>query len=360
MYDRKWKKSKLPKKNKFKKETLNNLKIKEILKKILCNPNVCSKEWIWQQYDHTVMGDTIQKPGGDAGVVRVHGTDKAVAATVDSSAVYCWAHPLTGGKQIVCESWRNLISVGATPVAITNCLNFGSPENDMNMGEFVECVQGIGEASEYLNFPVVSGNVSFYNQTKEVGIKPTPSIGGVGLLKNFKKMITMDLKQIDNLVMVIGKTEGHLDQSLFARSILDEKNGPPPEINLFNEKNNGQTLLKLIEKNFIKSAHDISLGGLLTSLSKMCIKGDKGINLKKPKFLINEIDYFFAEDQGRYIIEIEPKNFKEVTKILDDNSVHYDELGTIIDEYMIIDQKTKVTIDELKSYNTNWLIDFMN
>ena len=360
MYDRKWKKSKLPKKNKFKKETLNNLKIKEILKKILCNPNVCSKEWIWQQYDHTVMGDTIQKPGGDAGVVRVHGTDKAVAATVDSSAVYCWAHPLTGGKQIVCESWRNLISVGATPVAITNCLNFGSPENDMNMGEFVECVQGIGEASEYLNFPVVSGNVSFYNQTKEVGIKPTPSIGGVGLLKNFKKMITMDLKQIDNLVMVIGKTEGHLDQSLFARSILDEKNGPPPEINLFNEKNNGQTLLKLIEKNFIKSAHDISLGGLLTSLSKMCIKGDKGINLKKPKFLINEIDYFFAEDQGRYIIEIEPKNFKEVTKILDDNSVHYDELGTIIDEYMIIDQKTKVTIDELKSYNTNWLTNYMS
>jgi phosphoribosylformylglycinamidine synthase len=174
MYDRKWKKAKLPKKNKIKKEELKNLKIIDILKKVLSHPNVCSKEWIWQQYDHTVMGDTIQKPGGDSGVVRVHGTHKAVAASVDSSAVYCWAHPLTGGKQVVCESFRNLISVGAKPVAITNCLNFGSPENEENMGEFVECVQGIGEAAGYLKFPVVSGNVSFYNQTKDEGIKPYP------------------------------------------------------------------------------------------------------------------------------------------------------------------------------------------
>ncbi len=264
MYDRKWKKAKLPKKNRIKKETFTKLKIKDVLSKILSNPNVCSKEWIWQQYDHTVMGDTIQKPGGDSGVVRVHGTNKAVAATVDSSAVYCWAHPLSGGKQIVCESWRNLISVGATPIAITNCLNFGSPENEDNMGEFVECVQGIGEASKYLNFPVVSGNVSFYNQTKEVGIKPTPSIGGVGLIKNYKNMITMDFKEINNLVLIIGKTEGHIDQSLFARTILDEKNGPPPEINLFNEKNNGQSLLSLIEKDcplFFSLKRFISGGG---------------------------------------------------------------------------------------------------
>ena len=182
MYDRKWKKSKLPKKIKLDKKKINNLKIKDTLKKILSSPNVCSKEWIWQQYDHTVMGDTIQKPGGDAGVVKVHGTEKAIAATVDSSATYCWAHPLTGGKQVVCETWRNLISVGAKPVAITNCLNFGSPEKEENMGEFVECVQGIGEACKYLNYPVVSGNVSFYNQTKEIGIKPTPPMDGVGLI----------------------------------------------------------------------------------------------------------------------------------------------------------------------------------
>ena len=360
MYDRKWKKAKLPKKNKIKKETYSNLKIKDVLKKILSNPNVCSKKWIWEQYDHTVMGDTIQKPGGNSGVVRVHGTNKAVAASVDSSAVYCWAHPLTGGKQVVAESWRNLISVGASPIAITNCLNFGSPENEDNMGEFVECVQGIGEASKYLDFPVVSGNVSFYNQTKEVGIKPTPSIGGVGLIKDYKKMVTLDFKEKNNLVLVIGKTEGHIDQSLFARTILDEKNGPPPEVNLFNEKNNGESLLSLINKDYIKSAHDVSLGGIITALSKMCIKGNKGIKLNKLKNLINEIDFLFAEDQGRYIIEIDPKNLKEVVKILDKNSVHHEELGIIIENDMIIDDKTKVTIDELKSYNTNWLESYMS
>ena len=360
MYDRKWKKTKLPKKNLIKKEEFKKFKIKEVLNKILSNPNVCSKEWIWQQYDHTVMGDTIQKPGGDSGVVRVHGTNKAVAATVDSSAIYCWAHPLTGGKQVVCESWRNLISVGATPIAITNCLNFGSPEKEENMGEFVECVQGIGEACEYLKFPVVSGNVSFYNQTKEIGIKPTPSIGGVGLIKDYKQMITMDFKEINNLVLIIGKTEGHIDQSLFARNILNEKNGPPPEINLFNEKNNGETVLQLIKGNLIRSAHDVSIGGIITAVSKMCIKGNKGIEFNKPKYFMSEIEYLFSEDQGRYVLEIEPKNLKKVINILDKNSVHYDELGKITDKKMIINGKTKVTIDELKSYNTNWLTNYMN
>ena len=360
MYDRKWKKAKLPKKNKIKKEDIKNLKIIDVLKKILSNPNICSKEWIWQQYDHTVMGDTIQKPGGDSGVVRIHGTDKAIAATVDSSAVYCWAHPLTGGKQVVCESFRNLISVGAKPVAITNCLNFGSPENQDNMGEFVECVQGIGEAAKFLNFPIVSGNVSFYNQTKEEGIKPTPSIGGVGLIKDYRKMITMDFKEIDNIVLVIGKTEGHIDQSLFARNILDEKNGPPPEINLFNEKNNGETLLKLIENNLIKSAHDISLGGIITAVTKMCIKGNKGIKIQKPKYLINEIEYLFAEDQGRYIVEINKKDLKKVTELFNKNAVHFDELGSIIEKELFINNKTKVTIDELRTCNTSWLKDYMS
>ena len=359
MYDRKWKKAKLPKRIKIEKELFKTLKVKNVLNKILSNPNVCSKEWIWQQYDHTVMGDTIQKPGGDAGVVRVHGTNKAVAASVDSSAVYCWAHPLSGGKQIVCESWRNLISVGAKPIAITNCLNFGSPENQENMGEFVECVQGLGEASAYLEFPVVSGNVSFYNQTKDIGIKPTPAIGGVGLIKDYQDMVTMDLKEADNILLVIGKTEGHLDQSLFARDILNEKNGPPPEINLFNEKNNGETILKLIDKKFIKSAHDVSLGGIITALSKMCIKGKKGATLKKPNYLINQFEYLFGEDQGRYIIEISKDDLESATKILQENSVHFDELGSVIDDSLIIDDKTKVSIDDLIKSHTNWLTNYM-
>ena len=173
-------------------------------------------------------------------------------------------------------------------------------------------------------------------------------------------MVTMNFKEINNIVMVIGKTEGHIDQSLFARSILDEKNGPPPEVNLFNEKNNGESLLNLIQKGHIKSAHDISLGGIITAVSKMAIKGNKGIKFNKSKNLISEIDYLFSEDQGRYIIEINPKDLKEVTKTLDQNSVYHEELGIIIEKDMIINQKTKVTIDELKSYNSNWLTNFMS
>ena len=186
IYDRKWKKTKLPQKIKFNDDDLKKLKITEVLKKILTNPNICDKECIWQQYDHTVMGDTIQKPGGDSGVVRVHGTNKAVAASVDSSAVYCYAHPLTGGKQIVCESWRNLISVGAKPLAITNCLNFGNPENKYVMHEFVETVTSMKDVCKKLKFPVVSGNVSFYNETSGKGIMPTPVIGAVGLIENYE------------------------------------------------------------------------------------------------------------------------------------------------------------------------------
>ena len=359
IYDRKWKKTKLPQKIKFNDDDLKKLKITEVLKKILTNPNICDKECIWQQYDHTVMGDTIQKPGGDSGVVRVHGTNKAVAASVDSSAVYCYAHPLTGGKQIVCESWRNLISVGAKPIAITNCLNFGNPEKEKNMGEFVECVQGISEASKYLDFPVVSGNVSFYNETKNKGIKPTPSIGGVGLIKNYKKMVTMDLKKVDNLVIVIGKTEGHLDQSIFARSILSEKKGPPPEINLFNEKNNGETILKLIEERLIESAHDISLGGIIIALARMCIKGNKGVKLNKLKSLINKFQYFFGEDQGRYIIEITKDNLKKVKEILNNNSVHYDELAIVVEKDIIIDEEPILSVDELMLSNKKWLKEYM-
>ena len=358
-YDRKWKKTKLPQKIKFKKENFKSLKINNCLIKLLSNPNICEKKWIWNQYDHTVMGDTIQKPGGDAGVVRIHGTEKAVAASVDSSATYCFAHPLTGGKQVVCESWRNLISVGAEPIAITNCLNFGNPEKEKNMGEFVECVQGISEACKYLDFPVVSGNVSFYNETKDKGIKPTPSIGGVGLLKNYKNMLTMDLKNEGNVILVIGKTEGHLDQSVFARNVLNEKKGPPPEINLFNEKNNGSTVMKLMKEKLILSCRDVSLGGILVAITKMCIKGKKGVKLNKLKSLINKFEFFFSEDQGRYIIEVSKKNLKKIENILKENSVHFDNLGEVQkDNYINIDSE-KISVDELSKHNKNWLMEYM-
>ena len=359
-YDRKWKEKKIPNKNKINKDLYKNLKIFEVLKKIIRSPNICSKEWIWRQYDHTVMGDTIQKPGGDAGVIRVHGTNKAIAASVDSSANYCFSHPLTGGKQIVCESWRNLIAVGAKPIAITNCLNFGNPEKEKNMGEFVESLKGIGEACKYLEYPVVSGNVSFYNETKSKGIKPTPSIGGVGLLKDYKKMISMDLKKVGNIVLLIGKTEGHIDQSIFATEIINQKKGPPPEINLFNEKNNGETILKLMAEGFIKSAHDVSIGGSLVAISKMCILGLKGINIIKPKSLINYFEYFFGEDQGRYLIEVENKDLEKVKSILEKNSVYFEEFGKIQEKSITIKDKLNVTIDELTKENKSWLIEYMS
>mgnify|MGYP001295267924 FL=1 len=358
-YDRKWKKAKLPQKIKFKKENFKSLKLDNCIKKLLSNPNICEKKWVWNQYDHTVMGDTIQKPGGDAGVVRIHGTEKAVAACVDSSASYCYAHPLTGGKQVVCESWRNIVSVGAEPIAITNCLNFGNPEKEKNMGEFVECVQGISEASKYLNYPVVSGNVSFYNETKDKGIKPTPSIGGVGLLKNYKNMVTMNLKNEGNIILAIGKTEGHLDQSTFAKSILNEKKGPPPEINLFNEKNNGSTIMKLMRDKLVLSCKDVSLGGILITISKMCIKGKKGVKLNKLKSLINKFEFFFSEDQGRYIIEVSKKNLKKVESVLKENSVHFDNIGEVQkDSYINIDDE-KISVDELAKHNKNWLMEYM-
>ena len=359
-YDRKWKKTKLPIKNKLNKDIYKNLKIVDVLKKILSNPNICSKEWIWQQYDHTVMGDTIQKPGGDAGVIRIHGTNKAIAASVDSSASYCFAHPLTGGKQVVCESWRNMISVGAKPIAITNCLNFGNPEKEKNMGEFVECLQGIEDACKYLNFPVVSGNVSFYNETKDKGIKPTPTIGGVGLIKDYKKMVSMSLKKIDNIVLLIGKTEGHIDQSTFAKEILNQKKGPPPEINLFNEKNNGETVLKLINDGYVMSAHDISMGGILVAIAKMCISGKKGININEPQNLINYFEYFFGEDQGRFFIEIKKNDLTKVKSMLENSSVYFNEFGTIQEKNIVLKGKLNVTIEELINTSNKWLSKYMS
>ena len=360
LYDRKWKKTKLPQKLKFKKDELKSLNISNCLKKILGSPNISDKKWIWDQYDHTVMGDTIQKPGGDAGVVRVHGTKKAVAASVDSSASYCFSHPLTGGKQIVCESWRNLISVGAKPMAITNCLNFGNPEKEKNMGEFVECVEGIAEASKYLDFPVVSGNVSFYNETNDKGIKPTPTIGGVGLIKDYKKMITMDLKKYGNIVYVIGKTEGHLDQSVFAKDLLNEKKGTPPSINLFNEKNIGETLLKLIDLDLVESCHDVSLGGILTAVSEMCIRGKKGIKINSLKGLINKFEYFFGEDQGRYLVEITEVNTKKVIETLNNSSVHFDELGIVDEKMLSFKNDIKLPIEELVNAHKYWLERYMD
>ena len=357
MYDRKWIKTKLPIK-KVQLKDLKKVKLEEALFKILSSPNQSNKSWITDQYDQMVMCDTTQKSGSDAAIVRIHKKDKAVALTVDSSANYCKAHPMTGGKQIVCESWRNLISVGAKPIAITNCLNFGNPESPKIMGEFAECIIGIKEACEFLNFPVISGNVSFYNGTNKKNIYPTPVIGGVGLIKSAKTKINHTLKKEGNLIILIGKTFGHLHQSVFFEEVHGLVDGPPPEINLINEKNNGDLILKLIEKNLVNSAHDISAGGLLLSLTEMTFNSNLGLKIEKPKKLSNLTEYFFGEDQGRYLIEIEKNNLELVEKNLKENNVHNEIIGTVQKEHFEIRGEMKINAKELYIANNKWYNNF--
>ena len=353
LYDRKWIKKKLPEK-KINIKDLKKIKLEEALIKILSSPNESNKSWVTEQFDQMVMSDTIQKSGTDAAVIRIHKKEKAIAVTVDSSANYCKAHPLTGGKQIVCENWRNLISVGAKPIAITNCLNFGNPENPSVMGEFAECLQGIGEACEFLNYPVVSGNVSFYNGTNKKNIDPTPVIGGVGLLLESKNRINHLLKKEKNIILQVGKTFGHLYQSLFFRNIYSIIEGPPPEINLSNEKSNGETVLNLINNKLIASAHDISSGGLILALAEMCLSSGYGLRIEKSSKLSNIMEYYFGEDQGRYLLEIEPKNLQEVTKILSENNIFNEKVAAVQKDNFEVLGELKININDLYKINNKW------
>ena len=359
IYDRKWKKNLITKKIK-EPEIFKNKNISESLKKILTSPNNSKKSWVWEQYDSTVMGDTIQKPGGDSGIIRIHGKNKGIALTIDSSTDYCLAEPITGGKQIVCEAWRNLISVGSNPIAITNCLNFGNPEKEKIMGQFVETIDGISQACLYLNFPVVSGNVSFYNETNNNSISPTPTIGGVGLIKNLDNFMTSNFKEVDNDIYIIGKTLGHLYQSEFFKEIMKFYEGPPPPVNLFNEKNNGLVVLDLIKKGLVNSVHDISSGGLLVALSEMCILGKIGAKIRISKNNVGKHEYLFGEDQSRYIIEVNKKNKNEVEKNLTNNNIYYDLIGKTQKDDLIIDKDLKISVDELSQLNKSWFTNYFN
>ena len=353
LYERKWTKSKLSK-NKVKIKDLKKIKIEDALIKILSSPNHSNKSWITDQYDQVVMCDTIQKSGGDSAVVRIHNKDKAIAISVDSSANYCKADPKSGGKQIVCENWRNLISVGAKPLAITNCLNFGNPEKPKIMGEFVECVDGIKEACEFLNFPVVSGNVSFYNETNSKSIFPTPVIGGIGVIDNLKRIVNIKTKKSGNLIMIVGKTLGHIDQSAFLQENFSIYDGPPPEINLINEKNNGLAVLKLINENLVLSVHDISSGGILVSLAEMSISSGLGLKIYKPKKLTNSFEYFFGEDQGRYLIEFSKNNLKKIETFLKQNSVFFEVIAEVQNDIFEIEKTFSLKTKDLHDYNNQW------
>ncbi len=357
VYNRKWTKIKLPEK-KISLKDLKKIKLEDALLKILSSPNQSNKSWITNQFDQMVMSDTAQKSGADAAIIRIHKKEKAIALTVDSSANYCKAHPYTGGKQIVCENWRNLISVGAKPLAITNCLNFGNPENSKIMGEFAECLLGIKEACEFLNYPVVSGNVSFYNGTNKKNIDPTPVIGGVGLIRNVKNKMNHLFKKEGNLILQIGKTFGHLYQSVFFQELYSITEGPPPDINLSNEKNNGEAVLKLINEKLLFSVHDISSGGLILSLAEMSMSSGYGVKIDKPKKLSNLMEYFFGEDQGRYLVEVHLDNLKKIKNILDENNVFNEIVGTVQKEYFEISGELKIDINDLYKANNKWYYNY--
>ena len=353
IYDRKWIKTKLPEK-KIQIKDLKKIKLEDAFLKILAAPNQSNKSWITNQFDQMVMTDTVQRSGSDASIIRIHKKEKAIAVTVDSSANYCKAHPYTGGKQVVCENWRNLISVGAKPIAITNCLNFGNPEDSKVMGEFAECILGIKEACEFLDYPVVSGNVSLYNGTNKKSIHPTPVIGGVGLITNINNKINQYLKKDGNIVIQIGKNFGQLSQSVFLEEIYSITDGPPPEINLSNEKNNGLMVLKLINDKLVSSVHDVSSGGLIMCLAEMTFNSGYGIKLNRPKNLSNLMEYYFSEDQGRYLIEIELENLKNVNNILNENNVFNEIVGTVQKNYFEMSGEFKINTNDLYKTNNTW------
>ena len=353
IYDRKWTTKKLSK-EKIDLKKFNKITVEDALVKILSCPNHSNKSWVTNQYDQMVMCDTVQRSGSDAAIIRIHNKNKAIAVSVDSSANYCKSDPNTGGKQIVCENWRNLISVGSKPLAITNCLNFGNPENSEVMGEFAECLNGIKEACEFLNYPVVSGNVSFYNGTNNKNIYPTPVIGGVGLLNKLKKPLGHNFKKVKSNLVLIGKTFGHLGQSCFLKENYSLIEGNPPEINLLSEKNNGKIVFELIDKDLALSCHDISNGGLIMTLSEMAMSTDIGVKVENPKKLRNFIEYLFGEDQGRYVLEIDNKNIQKVEKLLKENNIYYEHIGETQEKFFEIVGEMKLDVNDLFKVNNQW------
>ena len=269
----------------------------DLLKLMAC-PDLASKRWIWEQYDHMVGADTLQRPGGDAAVVRLHGTRKALAITTDCTPRYCFADPVEGGKQAVAETWRNLIAVGAKPLAITDCMNFGNPQRPEIMGQFVGCIEGMAAACTALDFPVVSGNVSLYNETNGTGIFPTPAIGGVGLIEDYAKATNLAFKAAGETIWLVGADDaGHLGQSLWLRELHGREDGPPPPVDLAAERKAGEFVARLIADGQVTAVHDVSDGGVLVALADMALAGNIGATVD-----LAGAAAAFGEGQGRYII----------------------------------------------------------
>ncbi|MFT3811585.1 MAG: phosphoribosylformylglycinamidine synthase subunit PurL [Micropepsaceae bacterium] len=277
------------------------------LLKMLGSADLASRRWIWEQYNSTVMNDTAQGPGGDAAVVRVHGSQKALAVTADCTPRYCLADPVEGGKQAVAETWRNITAVGGTPLAYTDNMNFANPQKPEIMGQFVGAVQGLKEAGLALGYPVVSGNCSLYNETNGQGIMPTPAIGGVGLLKDVTKSASIPLKRWGDQIILIGETKGWLGQSIYARDVHGLTTHAPPPVDLAAEKRNGDFIRTRIESGEIDTVHDLSDGGLIVALAEMIMASDPADDVGSQIDLPEGVDahaFLFGEDQARYLVAL--------------------------------------------------------
>ena len=279
--------------------------IAEALVTLIGCPDLCSRAWVWNQYDSTIGGQTVRRPGAaDAAVVRIEDHNLALALTTDCTPRYCAADPAEGGKQAVAEAWRNLCAVGARPLAITDNMNFGNPEKPEIMGQFASSIEGMAEACRALDFPVVSGNVSLYNETEGQGILPTPAIGGVGVLERAADAVGIALHPGLSLV-VIGQTLGLLGQSLWLREIVGREAGPPPPVDLARERRAGEFVRAQIRAGKVRACHDVSDGGLLVAVAEMALAGECGVSLSPAPDGVAAHAYWFGEDQGRYVLALE-------------------------------------------------------
>jgi phosphoribosylformylglycinamidine synthase II len=276
------------------------------LLKLMASPNLASRRWVWEQYDQSVGADTVQRPGGDAAVVRVHGTRKALAITTDCTPRYVYADPYEGGKQAIAEAYRNLCAVGARPLAVTNCLNFGNPQRPEIMTQFVEALRGMGEACTALDFPIVSGNVSLYNESKATGggsaILPTPAIGGVGLLDDWQASATIAFKRYGEHLILIGHSKSHVGQSLWLEICHGRREGPPPPVDPAAERRAGECIRRLIAQGLVTAVHDCSDGGAAITIAEMALAGNIGMTMTVVQEIPNPAAILFGEDQGRYIV----------------------------------------------------------
>ncbi|MDG1021473.1 MAG: phosphoribosylformylglycinamidine synthase subunit PurL [Emcibacteraceae bacterium] len=332
----------------------------EALLKMVGSANMSSRAWIWEQYDHQVMADTIQLPGGDAAVVRVHDTDKALAISTDCTPRYVYADPFEGGKQAVAETWRNVTAVGATPMAITDCLNFGNPERPDIMGQFVGAIDGLREACTVLDYPVISGNVSLYNETNGTGIHPTPAIGGVGLLKDSSKMVTIAPKNDGDILVLVGETKGHIGCTQYLDIIEGREEGAPPPVDLEIEKRNGDFVRAQIQNGSVTACHDISDGGLFIALAEMAMASGKGMEIALNNGDVPLHAYGFGEDQARYIISLPADKLGEINSAADKAGVIIETIGVMQGNSLDIKDAMTISVEELLGAHDAWMPSYMS